>query len=618
MATIHEKLVLGDHFSSTLSKYQNMVSRAAGVSDGLTRKIIGIGSAWLSLRGIGQAAGLADTISTTTARLNMMNDGLQSTAELTEMIYDSANRARGAYQDTADMVAKLGTLAGEAFGSSGEIVAFSEQINKLMTLSGASSAGRQAAMLQLTQAMSSGVLRGEELNSILEQTPTIAQTIARYLGVSTGEMRNLASEGLVTAKVVKDAVFSSAEETNTKFAQMPMTFSQAATRIKNAAIMEFQPIGQRLSDALNSDTGQAAINGIIQIIGRLGDAADWTFDRISDGIAWARENSEKLEDVLGTVASTAALAGAAIVASGTASALSWAKANWQMLLVVGAAAGLIYTARQSGATWEEIGEKIGGIFGGIVTAAKNMGVGVQNVMADTGNMIGNMMTGWKTEFEIFGQELLVMVYDFAARAVAPLDKLFTLLNGWTVEDLSTMSGPSKVYNDSARYSQKANEAKAKVDAMRQEKPFVEYYPKWTMEDVAKGVDAGEDIGKRVGAAFDQFNFNDFVTGIAGGINSLSNEISDNFSGELERIAADVSSISKTVSMSDETLKSLVDMAERQYVNNINLTSQTPVINITGANTGHSEADRRALADALRDVLVEQASAGSNSSTAEAY
>lgn len=140
------------------------------------------------------------------------------------------------------MVAKLGNLAGEAFGSTAEVVAFAEQINKQMVLSGASNTAKDAAMLQLTQAMSSGVLRGEELNSILEQTPTIAKTIEEYMGVTTGEMREMASEGAITAEVVKNAMFAAADETNAKFEQMPMTWGQVWTSAQNIALETFQPL----------------------------------------------------------------------------------------------------------------------------------------------------------------------------------------------------------------------------------------------------------------------------------------------------------------------------------------------------------------------------------------
>lgn len=185
---------------------------------------------------------LADSMTTTRARLDLMNDGLQTTAELQDMIMKSANRSRAAYSTTADAVAKMGIMAGDAFSSNEELIAFSELINKQFTIAGTSAAGIDAAMLQLTQAMSSGVLRGEELNSVFEQAPTIIQTIADYLGVPIGKIREMAAEGQITSTIVKNAMLASADEINAKFAAMPMTFSQVWTIAKNIALEAFTPV----------------------------------------------------------------------------------------------------------------------------------------------------------------------------------------------------------------------------------------------------------------------------------------------------------------------------------------------------------------------------------------
>ena len=185
---------------------------------------------------------LADSMTTTRARLDLMNDGLQTTAELQDMIMKSANRSRAAYSTTADAVAKMGIMAGDAFSSNEELIAFSELINKQFTIAGTSAAGIDAAMLQLTQAMSSGVLRGEELNSVFEQAPTIIQAIADYLGVPIGKIREMAAEGQITSTIVKNAMLASADEINAKFAAMPMTFSQVWTIAKNIALEAFTPV----------------------------------------------------------------------------------------------------------------------------------------------------------------------------------------------------------------------------------------------------------------------------------------------------------------------------------------------------------------------------------------
>jgi tape measure domain-containing protein len=194
--------------------------------------------------GAKQIIDLADSMTQTTARLDLMNDGLQTTAELQDMIMKSANRSRASYQATADAVSKMGIMAKDAFNSNEELIAFSELINKQFTIAGTSAAGVDAAMLQLTQAMSSGVLRGEELNSVFEQAPTIIQTIADYLGVPIGKIREMAAEGQITSTIVKNAMLSSADEINAKFQAMPMTFSQVGTILGNMLLQTFQPVIQ--------------------------------------------------------------------------------------------------------------------------------------------------------------------------------------------------------------------------------------------------------------------------------------------------------------------------------------------------------------------------------------
>ena len=273
MAVIQDDLVLNDRYSRVLRDYINNLNRAsraarggansnrlygnsaanaARQTSGLVSTLRNLAGAFISIQGVKSLVSLSDEMASIRARLNMMNDGLQTTEELNQMIYESAQRSRGAYQETANFVAQLGNLAGSAFSSTSEIVAFAEQINKQITLSGASASAASAAILQLTQGLSSGALRGEELNSVLEQTPMIAQSIADYLGVSTGEMRELASEGALTASVVKNAIFAAADEINAKFEQMPMTWAQVWTTMKNTAIQALEPVLDAVNWAANN------------------------------------------------------------------------------------------------------------------------------------------------------------------------------------------------------------------------------------------------------------------------------------------------------------------------------------------------------------------------------
>lgn len=210
---------------------------------GLVKKAIGSALAAISVQKVIE---LADSMTSTRARLDIMNDGLQTTDELQSMIMKSANRSRAAYQTTADAVSKMGIMAKDAFSNNDELIKFTELINKQFTIAGTSAAGIDAAMLQLTQAMSSGVLRGEELNSVFEQAPTIIQTIADYLDVPIGKIRDMAADGQITSTIVKNAMLASADEINAKFEAMPMTFAQVWTIAKNIALEAFTPVIQAI------------------------------------------------------------------------------------------------------------------------------------------------------------------------------------------------------------------------------------------------------------------------------------------------------------------------------------------------------------------------------------
>ena len=248
----------------------------------LMQVIGGVVAAYMTVQTLSTALNLSDTLASTTARLNMMNDGLQTTQDLQNMIYLSAERARGSYQATADAVSKLGLMAGDAFDSSAEIIAFMEQVNKQFRIAGTEAAGIDAAMLQLTQAMGSGVLRGEEYNSILEQAPNIIQTIADYLEVPKGQLKDMAAEGKITADIVKAAMFAAADETNEKFESMPMTFEQIWTSFENTSMMALQPLLEQLNDIANNDAFKQLVTHATDAISMLVSFSEPIIERIAN------------------------------------------------------------------------------------------------------------------------------------------------------------------------------------------------------------------------------------------------------------------------------------------------------------------------------------------------
>lgn len=580
-----------------LRKLKAQQDLTAKSTSGFIGKLKGLVGAYVGLQSVKSFIGLADTMTQTTARLDMMNDGLQSTEELNRMIYESAQRSRGAYQDTADMVAKLGTLAGSAFNNNtADIVAFAEQLNKQIALSGASAETASGAMLQLTQAMASGVLRGDELNSIMEGLPTVAQSIASYMGVSTGQMKELASQGAVTAEVVKNALFEAADETNNKFAQMPMTWSQLFTSFQNTAIMALQPVLSAVNSLANNfDTIAPVLAGV-----GAGAAAAAIGLKLMAAATWIANGSAK-----------------AFFATLMSNPLTY------IAVVVGLVVYAIYQWVQS----------VGGLQIAWLTV-------VDNVLFAWDNLKIGFMTGvyavqnWLDNLSLAWQATGIAVQNWMGdMKVGALTILQDMING-AIDLLNQFSGKiNTIFGTSFAPLEKvtfAATAAAENEAAKQARA----------QELAAATQAAQQA-----AAERANNINDMVSEMAanhlvrqqeiqqkrmeqmagsGGGNenpyadpySPGNDVSD-INDKLSKIAGSTSSIEKSVDMSQEDLKSLVDVAERRYVNQINLNAPTPVIQITGQNTGNTQADRMNLANTIRDILIEQVAAGSTVNTSAA-
>ena len=222
---------------------------------------IGIEAAGRALKDMAVSAiKTTDQLTQLRARINLINDGTQSTAEIMDKVYQAANRSRGSYLDMADSVAKLNLLAKDAFSSNDEAVYFVEQLNKQFKIAGAGVEETTSAMYQLTQAMASGKLQGDEFRSIMENAPMLAQSIAQEMGLSVGQLKEMSSQGLITADIIKNALFNSAEETNQKFAEIPLTFQDIGTQLQNDLITAFAPVMQEIGNMASSDLLQGALN----------------------------------------------------------------------------------------------------------------------------------------------------------------------------------------------------------------------------------------------------------------------------------------------------------------------------------------------------------------------
>lgn len=614
MATIQEELILYDKFSGTFTKYIRQANQAAGATssaqksvdrmtqsqktaanatNGLAGSVRNLVAGYVGLQTISRLLNLSDTITSTTARIDMMNDGLQTTAQLNDMIWQSAQRSRGLYTETANLVAQLGNLAGDAFSSSQEIVAFAEQINKQIALSGASGTAASAAILQLTQGLSSGALRGEELNSILEQTPTIAQAIAKYMGVTTGEMRELASQGAVTAEVVKNAMFAAAEETNAKFESMPMTWAQVWNQFQNIAIQALEPL-------------LGVVSSFAQLV------------------------SNNIDMVIPVIAGLAAgllfFAAASAIASGAAKAffttLLTNPLTW-IAVAVGVVIALIVQWVQA--------------VGGLQTAWL---IVVDTLMYGWDTVKAGFMTGVFFVMNLWDQLTLALaiastnIVNFMGQMkVNVLLILQTMINGaidlinWFIEKLNILPGVAIQTIEHVTFgttAQLENEAatSARNQALTAQQQQVaqniadrqaQLDQMWADRD-AEHAARQQEITQRQQAAASSGGTTQWTTGNVDAYDPYSAETAANTGSA----ASSLSSIEKSVNMADEDLKNLVDMAERRYVNNINLQANTPVITVNGANTGRTQADRQALADAIEQILLEQLASNSYRSTARVY
>lgn len=261
-------------------QFNQSIQEGVTQADKLTDTIKGAVTAYISVQSIGKALDISDQLTLTTSRLDMMNDGVQSTAELVNMVYVAAQDARGSFSQMADVVARFGNNAKDAFSSSEEVVAFADLIQKQMTIAGASTQEAANAELQLSQALGSGVLRGDELNSIFEQAPNLIQNIADYLDVPIGQIRKMAADGELSADIVKTAIFSAADDINSKFESMPMTWSQIWQSMQNTALIAFQPVLQDLNDLANSEVLQASIQNAIGTISTLANILLDVFDLV--------------------------------------------------------------------------------------------------------------------------------------------------------------------------------------------------------------------------------------------------------------------------------------------------------------------------------------------------
>nr|DAM58857.1 MAG TPA: tail length tape measure protein [Caudoviricetes sp.] len=314
---------------------EDEIRRAAEAQENYTEKVQGSHRASKGLLGtlkqvaaaywVGQMASkaldTADAWSQTSARISLAAREGENVDEIQQRIFESANRARSAYMDTADVVAKMGQRAGSAFGSTDEIIAFTETLSKMYKIAGASQEEQKSSMLQLTQALGSGVLRGEEFNAVFEAAPNIMQAVADYMDVPLGKLRDLASEGQITAGIVKNAVLGAVEEVNSDFASMPATFEQAWSLFSNQALMALDPVWDKLGEISSSDDFQSFASLSGQALAVFAGTAVSLLDAVAGAAGFVADNWSVIGPIVYGGAAAIALYTAALVANNTVQAI---------------------------------------------------------------------------------------------------------------------------------------------------------------------------------------------------------------------------------------------------------------------------------------------------------
>lgn len=589
-------------------RFNQEISAGTQQANELTNTIKRAVAAYVSIQSVGKALNISDELVQTTSRLNMMNDGVQTTAELVNMVYAAAQDARGSFSQMADVVARFGNNAKDAFSSSEEVVAFADLIQKQMTIAGASTQEAANAELQLSQALGSGVLRGDELNSIFEQAPNLIQNIADYLDVPIGKIREMAADGELSADVVKAAIFSAADDINSKFNEMPMTWGQIWQSMQNTALIAFQPVLQRLNDLANSEAFQTFIQGAIEAMATLANILLNVFDlAVSIGTFIGDNWSIIAPIVYGIVAAlTAYIAISAIVAAingimamaegvkaaaqmmatgatfaetaaqqGLNAALMACPLTWIIMLILALIVVIFAVcnaiAKMTGIANSGFGVITGGV-NVVIQFFKNLGLTVANIALGIGNAIAALASNMMTAFHNAICSVQSWFYNLLSTALSVIEGICSALNKLPFVEFD-YSGISSAADD---YAAKASEAAGnKEDYQSISDAFNEgfttfdaFQDGWASDAFNAGAAWGDGIADKVSnfSLSDVFGQTD-IPNVSDYTSGFNDAIANSGVGDsIGNIDDNTGKIKDSLEVSEEDLKYLRDIAEQEAIN----------------------------------------------------
>ena len=532
---------------------------------------------------------LSDSQAQINARLNLMKDETHSVAQLNDLIYQSALRSRAAYSDTADAVGKMGLNAKNAFSSNEELIAFTEQVNKQFKIGGASAQEQSNAMIQLTQAMAAGVLRGQDLNSILAAAPGIARTIEESMGWASGSIKQYAEDGKVTAQVVKNSLLNMADETNEKFASMPMTLSDAMTQGKNIVQHSAKEMAQAWNNFIQTDKGQEILGETISLFSALTQVGTDALAAIGQGALFVADNMDMIIPMLTAVGAVflfvkaqaiqTALASAA--AAGTHAA-AWAAANWPVLLMAALFAGALIAAQQFGVGMQEVGGWVGQVFGMTYAVGYNVFATLWNVIASFAEFFANVFNDPVAAIAHLFSDALDAILSMVETVAGAIDALTgSHLQG----AVSGFRGKMSSWVDST-FGENAIQIKR-------------------MANLDIGTTAAEwgNYGANLGAKLDNLSLN--IGDLTGSFGDL--QLGDGIGkGDIANVGK-VGKVGKVddIKLSDEDLKIYRDLAERRYMNRIELKTLAPQINVTVPESAGGNLTAGDVTDYIQKMLIEE-------------
>lgn len=578
-----------DQMGNEQEQFNRKVHEGNNAMDGLTDKILGAVGAFAGMQGLQKLVNLSDSFTQTTARLNMINDGLQTTDELFDKIAASADRARARIPMVADTVAKLSLNAGDAFSSNDETILFAENLNKLFAIAGTEQASIASASLQLTQALGSGVLRGEEFNAVFEAAPNIMQTVADYMDVPIGKLRQMAQDGQITADVVKNALLSATGEINSQFESMPMTWGQVWTGVMNELYYASIPLLEAINwMAQNWSILEPIVLGVATAIGLYTAAL-----LIHNGVQAVATFMKSVH-----AASAMMEAGATFTATaaqhGFNAALFACPITWIVIAVIALVAGLFalcaWLTKTKGTANSTFGTMAGGI-NVVIQFFKNLGLTVANIALGIWEALGALCTNMGVAFHNAISGVQGWFYGLLSTALTVVESICKALNKLPFVEFDYSGITAKADEYAAKAAEAAGNKEDYVsvsDAFSKGFGTFETFSNgWVQEAFDAGAAWGDKVSNDVSEFFGGGGLNDQFS-----MDNLSDSIGS--VPAFDEIAGNTGDIKDSLEITNENLKYLRDLAEQEAVNRF--TTAEVRVEMTNNNNISSDLDIDGVVD----------------------